>query len=302
MLSRSARRHFSRLVVFGGGTRGGGIAHLSAAHGMDVTVVEATRSLSEHCERAVHECLRRTAEQMAETNVVGHEDYVERVNSKLNFTSEGIEADRVTEQADLIIEAIVEDMASKRKLWSRLDGLAPPECVFASNTTSLSVRSQAEATNRPQQFLGLHFFPPIVLMKLVEVVKTEQTSENVLNQILEYVKDIGKEAVLCRDTKGFIVNRLLVPLILEAARMVERGDATKEDVDRAMRLGAGHPLGPFALCDNIGVDVISNINKAWHQESPGESLFKVVSLIQDTASEGKWGKKSGEGFYKYVKK
>ena len=302
MFTRSLVHNFSKLVVYGGGSRGGGIAQVSAAHGIDVTIVETTPDLAKKCNQSVTDSLRRSAEQMAETNVLGHADYVERVTSKLTFVHEGVTAENAVQHADLIIEAIVEDLVLKQSLWSRLDKLAPPECVFATNTSTLSVHGQAEVTQRSNRFLGIHFLSPIVLMKLVEVVKMDSTSKEALESVMHYIQDIGKEAVVCRDTRGFIITRLLLPLILEAARMVERGDASMEDVDRAMKLGAGHPLGPFALCDSIGVDVVARLNKTWHQEAPEDTLFREVPLITQTALEGKGGKKCGEGFYKYTKK
>jgi 3-hydroxyacyl-CoA dehydrogenase len=298
MFRLTRQRLFNKVVVFGGGTMGGGIAQVTATAGIPVTVVEVNDDVAKKAQSVVQQSLERIAKKMAETNVPGSDDFVKRAMSNLTFTAQG---DGAVKAADLVIEAVVEKLEVKQQLWGRLDSIAPTGCVFASNTSSLSIAAQGECTKRQDRFVGLHFFSPVVMMKLVEIVRAEKTDPEVVTKSLAFIKKIGKEPVVCRDTKGFIVNRLLVPLMLEAARLVERGDATVEDVDKAMRLGAGHPMGPFALCDSVGVDVIALINQSWHKEFPKDALFNEVSLIADTAKAGKLGKKSGEGFYKYKK-
>jgi len=277
---------------------GGGIAQVVASYGVKCTVVEVSDDAVAGSKKTIEGSLQRIQKKMTETKAPGADDFVSRTLGNLNFTSRGDEA---VSQADLVVEAIVEKLEVKNALWSRLDSVANPSCVFASNTSSLSIAAQAACTKRQDRFVGLHFFSPVVMMKLVEVVRTEQSSPDVVAKAMAFCKQIGKEPVACRDSKGFIVNRLLVPLLLEAARLVERGDATVEDVDKAMRLGAGHPMGPFTLADSIGVDVIALINSSWNKEFPEDPLFRISPLIAETAKAGKLGKKSGEGFYKYKK-
>jgi 3-hydroxyacyl-CoA dehydrogenase len=178
--------------------------------------------------------------------------------------------------------------------------VAPAKTIFASNTSSLSIGAIAESTpQRLDRFGGLHFFNPVPVMKLLEVVRIPQTSDETFNAMLEWGKAMGKTTVSCKDTPGFIVNRLLVPNLMESIRMVERGDATPEDVDTSMKLGAGYPMGPFELADYVGLDTTKFIIDGWSKRFPNETLFKPSSLLNKLVSDGKLGRKTGEGFYKY---
>merc|ERR1739842_290235 len=175
------------------------------------------------------------------------------------------------------------------------DQIAPAKTIFASNTSSLPISEIASTSSRADRFGGLHFFNPVPVMKLLEVVRIPQTSDETYNAMVAWGKAMGKVTVECKDTPGFIVNRLLVPYILEAVRMVERGDASVKDVDTAMKLGAGYPMGPFELADYVGLDTMKFIQDGWHEKYPDEPLFNHSPLLAQLVAEGKLGVKSGEG-------
>jgi 3-hydroxyacyl-CoA dehydrogenase len=204
--------------------------------------------------------------------------------------------------ADLVVEAIVENLDVKRKLFGALDAAAPKHTIFASNTSSLPIESIATSTKRLDRFGGLHFFNPVPQMKLVEVIRAPHTSDATFNALLAVTKKMGKVPVKCKDTPGFVVNRLLVPYILEAMRMAERGDASTEDIDVAMKLGAGYPMGPFELADFVGLDTLKFIADGWNASGKGlkgSPLVQPLPILEKLVKEGKLGRKSGAGFYSY---
>ncbi|XP_055328013.1 hydroxyacyl-coenzyme A dehydrogenase, mitochondrial-like isoform X2 [Paramacrobiotus metropolitanus] len=203
-------------------------------------------------------------------------------------------------QADLIIEAVVENLELKKELFKRLDKTAANHTIFASNTSSLSITAMASVTERRDRFGGLHFFSPVPMMKLVEVVRLETTSDATFDSLMDFAKKIDKVPVACKDTPGFIVNRLLIPYSLEAVRMVERGDATAQDIDTAMKLGAGYKMGPLELMDFTGVDLANMIMDAWAKDHGHNPVFKTIPLITQMVKEGRLGRKSGKGFYDYT--
>ena len=295
-MRRTSIAHFKQVAVWGGGLMGGGIAQITATAKIAVTVVEVSEDRCTASRKAITSSLLRVAKKKFETSEEEQKKYVQDILSFIVFTTD---AQAAAGSADLIIEAIVENMSAKTALWKQLDVLANKNCIFASNTSSLSVSEQATVTTRVDRFGGLHFFSPVPMMKLVEVVGTDVTSASTITQLVDFSTKIGKTAVVAKDTKGFIVNRLLVPYMLEACRLVERGVASVEDVDTAMKLGAGHPMGPFALSDSVGIDVLKLISDAWFKLEPENLLFKPSKLIDEKYAQGKFGKKSGEGFYKY---
>jgi len=211
------------------------------------------------------------------------------------------DANQAVTQTDLVIEAIVENLDIKKKLFAGLDQAAPEHAIFTSNTSS-PIKDIASATKRLEKFGGLHFFNPVPVMKLVEVIRIPETNDETYNSLVDFVKAIGKVSVQCKDTPGFVVNRLLVPYMMEAVRMLERGDASARDIDTAMKLGAGYPMGPIELADYVGLDTCKFIIDGWHEAYPEIELFNPSPLLSQLVSEGKMGVKAGEGFYQYNKK
>ena len=202
--------------------------------------------------------------------------------------------------SDLIIEAITEDLDLKNQIWSELDRLCPPHTIFASNTSSLTIAAMAVATTRPDRFAGLHFFNPVPLMALVEVVRSVGTSQETVDQLCDFARRVGKEPVAARDSSGFIVNLLLVPYIFDAIRAVERGVASIPDLDTAMRLGASHPMGPLTLADFVGLDTLARIGDIMFDEYR-ETRYAPPPLLTRMVIAGFQGRKNGRGFYDYSK-
>jgi 3-hydroxybutyryl-CoA dehydrogenase len=201
-------------------------------------------------------------------------------------------------ECDIVIEAVTEDMELKCELWERLNGICKPKTIFATNTSSLSITEMATASGRPDRFLGLHFFNPVPVMKLVEVIRALQTSDGTYETAFKFVDSLGKKGVKMADTPGFIVNRLLVPFLNDAARVFEQGLASAEDIDNAMKLGAGHPMGPLALIDLIGLDVAMWVGDILFAEFR-ESRFAPPPILRKMVRAGYLGKKTGKGFYDY---
>ena len=198
---------------------------------------------------------------------------------------------------DFIVEAVIENMDLKKDLYGSLGGVCKPETIFASNTSSLSITEMAEISGRADKFVGVHFFNPVQIMKLVEVIKTDHTDPAVFDKAYSWVGDIGKVAVTCRDTPGFIVNRLLVPSLMQAILMLERGDASCKDIDISMKLGAGHPMGPLTLADYVGLDTCLFIMQGWVEKFPNEPAFVMPKILKDKVDAGDLGRKTGKGFY-----
>jgi 3-hydroxyacyl-CoA dehydrogenase len=205
----------------------------------------------------------------------------------------------VKDNCDLLIEAIVENMKIKQDMFTKLDKVAPSSTIFASNTSSLPITEMASVTQRKDKFGGLHFFNPVPVMKLVEVIRIADTSEQTFDTLLSFGKAVQKVPVSCKDTPGFIVNRLLVPYMAEAIRLLERGDASARDIDTAMKLGAGYPMGPIELLDYVGLDTNKFILEGWHKMDPENPLYKPSEMLNKLVEEGKLGLKTGEGLYKY---
>lgn len=200
---------------------------------------------------------------------------------------------------DLIIEAVAENLQLKTELFEKLSSIAKPDAIFASNTSSLPITSMAYASKRPENFVGLHFFNPVQIMKLVEVIRCEKTTSEVFEKTLAFGKKIGKTTVRCSDTPGFIVNRLLVPYMAQALAMLDRQVATVGDIDVSMQLGAGHPMGPIQLADYVGLDTCLNILQGWIRDYPDEPSFIVPNCLIEKVKAGHFGRKSGVGFYKW---
>ncbi|GFS55970.1 hydroxyacyl-coenzyme A dehydrogenase, mitochondrial [Trichonephila inaurata madagascariensis] len=286
------------VTVIGGGLMGSGIAQVAAQTGHNVTLVEVSEPLLNKATANIKKSLERVAKKKFNDKAQESEKFMKETLDRLKTTTNP--ADSVKE-ADLVIEAIVENMKLKHDLFKTLDQAAPKSTIFASNTSSLSITEIASVTNRKDRFGGLHFFNPVPVMKLLEVIRTSETSDDTYNKMMEFGKELGKQTITCKDTPGFVVNRLLVPYMGEAVRMLERGDATARDIDIAMKLGAGYPMGPFELLDYVGLDTTLFILNGWHEKYPENPLFQPSEMLKKLVSEGKLGMKTGEGFYKHKK-
>jgi len=287
------------VTVIGGGLMGSGIAQVAAAAGQNVVLVETNDQLLKGAQERIHGSLARVAKKMYKDKPDEGEKFVKATMDRIKGS---VDAKEGVKNADLVVEAIVEKMDVKHKLFSSIDGAAPAHTIFASNTSSLSITEIASVCERKDRFGGLHFFNPVPVMKLLEVIRTTDTSDETYKKMLEWGQEIGKTCITCKDTPGFVVNRLLVPQMAEAVRMLQRGDASARDIDTAMKLGAGYPMGPFELADYVGHDTTKSIIDGWHEKMPENPLFEPLPLLDKLVSEGKLGVKTGEGFYSYKKK
>ncbi|KAK9727500.1 3-hydroxyacyl-CoA dehydrogenase, C-terminal domain [Popillia japonica] len=294
----TAKDAIKNVTVIGGGLMGSGIAQVAAQAGQNVTLVEINENLIQKAQSSIAVSLGRVARKLYRDSPSEGEVFVKNAQARIKGSTNPAEA---VKEADLVIEAIIENIDLKHKLFKMLDEAAPAKTLFASNTSSLSIGEIASVTNRKDRFGGLHFFNPVQVMKLLEVVRIPETSEETYQAFMTWGKSIGKTCITCKDTPGFVVNRLLIPYKLEAFRMYERGDASFEDIDIAMKLGAGYPMGPFELSDYTGLDLSKDILEGWHKRFPDDPLFKPVRIVEKMVAEGKLGRKSGEGFYKYNK-
>ncbi|KAI4456958.1 hydroxyacyl-coenzyme a dehydrogenase mitochondrial [Holotrichia oblita] len=294
----TAKTAIKNVTVIGGGLMGSGIAQVAAQAGQNVTLVEINENLIQKAQSSITVSLGRVAKKLYKDNPEEGKTFIKNAQARIRGSTNPAEA---VKEADLVIEAIIENIDLKHKLFKMLDKAAPAKTLFASNTSSLSIGEIASVTNRKDRFGGLHFFNPVPVMKLLEVVRIPETSDETYRAFMDWGKSIGKTCITCKDTPGFVVNRLLIPYKLEAFRMYERGDASFEDIDIAMKLGAGYPMGPFELSDYTGLDLSKDILEGWHKKFPDDPLFKPVPIVEKMVAEGKLGRKSGEGFYKYKK-
>ena len=277
-----------KVGVIGCGLMGHGIAQVAAQAGYDVVVREAEQGALDKGLARVKKSLAKLVEKEKLSA-----EQAEEAGNRLSGTLELADL----ADCDLVVEAIIEDLDIKRALYKELGALCKPETILASNTSSFPIAEMGAASGRPDRMVGLHFFNPVQLMKLVEVVRTPETSEDAFAEARAFGEAVGKAPVAAADTPGFIVNRLLVPYMAEAMRLVERGDATVEDVDTAMKLGCGYPMGPFTLTDYVGLDTTLSILEGWAERYPDDSLFAPPQLLKDKVAAGKLGRKTGEGFY-----
>lgn len=278
-----------KVGVLGGGLMGSGIAQVSAAAGFATTVREVSDALGAKSRQSIEKVLAKGIER-------GKVTEAER-DTTLGNLSFVTDLGEMTE-CDIFVEAVVEDLEVKNTLWSELDKIARPEAIFASNTSSLTIIAMAAASGRPDRMLGLHFFNPVPLMKLVEVVRTITTTEDTEQRALDFVRALGKEPIRAKDSSGFVVNLLLIPYMLDAIRALEANVASVEDIDKGMQLGAGHPMGPFALLDFVGLDTVHKIAEIMFTEYR-ESRYAPPPLLKRMVLAGMLGKKCGKGFYDY---
>lgn len=292
----STASNIQNVVIVGAGLMGAGIAQVSAQSGLNVTLVDQSDSILSKSKANIENSLKRVAKKKFPDDSTAQSTAVTSVISRILFDTNPLKA---AQNADLIIEAIIENVGIKQKLFTELEKAASNKTLLASNTSSLSLTDISQCLQRKEKFGGLHFFNPVPMMKLLEVVRISETSDQTFASFVEFGKKLGKSTVACKDTPGFIVNRLLVPYMMEALRMAERGDASIRDIDTAMKLGAGYPMGPFELCDYVGLDTIKFITDGWNQKHPENDLFKPNAILDKMVKDGKLGKKSGEGFFKY---
>jgi 3-hydroxybutyryl-CoA dehydrogenase len=277
----------SKVGVVGCGLMGGGIAEITAKSGFDVIVREVTQELLEKGEARI----RKSMERAVQKEKLSAEDR-DAALGRLSFTTNVPDL----QDCDIVLEAIVEDLEIKHALFGELDGLCGESTIFASNTSSLTITDMAAATSRADRFVGLHFFNPVPVMKLVEVVRTIATSDETFDRAFAFSKVLGKVPVAAKDNSGFIVNLLLVPYMLDAIRQLERGVAGVEDIDTAMTLGCGYPMGPFILCDFVGLDTLNMIAEIMFEEYR-EARYAAPPLLKRIVTMGRFGRKTGMGFY-----
>jgi 3-hydroxybutyryl-CoA dehydrogenase len=279
-----------KVGVVGCGLMGSGIAQSAATAGFDTTVRDVSQGLLDRGRERIVKSLDRGVERGKLTGEARQE-----ILARLLFVTDL----RELRACDIVIEAVTEELELKNSLWRELDGLCPAATIFASNTSSLTIASMADTTSRADRFVGLHFFNPVPVMPLVEIVRTDRTSAETVERAYAFTRLLGKEPVEATDTPGFIVNLLLVPYLLDAARALERGAASTADIDRAMQLGCGHPMGPLSLLDFIGLDTvvrIADIMLAAYQEK----RYEAPPLLRRMVADGDHGRKSGKGFYDYA--
>jgi 3-hydroxybutyryl-CoA dehydrogenase len=278
-----------RVGVVGCGLMGHGIAQVAAQAGYDVVVREVDQATLDKGLGKIEKQLARAVEKGK-----AEQSDADAVRRRIQGTTDyGDLAD-----CDLVIEAIVEDLDAKLEMWREVDGIVKDDALFATNTSSLPVIAQAAATSRPDRFLGLHFFNPAQVMKLVEVIRGVTTSQDTFSRGVEFSQSLGKLGVQTRDNAGFIVNRLLVPYLLDGMRAYEEGVGTITEIDEAMKAGAGHPMGPLTLSDFVGLDTLGSICDVMFDEFR-EKRFARPPILRKMLAAGWYGRKSGMGFYDY---
>ena len=282
-------KQIGKVGVLGGGLMGSGIAQVSAMAGFDTIVREVSDPLIQKSRSGIEKVLAKGIEK---GKVTGEER--DAALKKLSFTTDLSSLG----SCDIIIEAVVEDLEMKNAMWKDLNEICAADTIFASNTSSLTIAAMAAACGRPDRMLGLHFFNPVPLMKLVEVVRTITTSDETAEAAFEFAKRLGKEPVRAKDNSGFIVNLLLIPYLLDAINALESNVASVEDIDKAMQLGAGHPMGPFTLLDFVGLDTTYKIAEIMFAEYR-EKRYAPPPLLKRMVIAGMYGRKSGKGFYDY---
>ena len=276
--------------VLGSGLMGSGIAQVAAQSGFTTKVREVSDAVCQRGRSGIEKQLNRAIEKGKLTT-----DARDAALGRLSFTTNVSDL----KDCDIIIEAVVEDLEVKNAMWKELDGLCPAHTIFASNTSSLTIAAMAAATARADRMVGLHFFNPVPVMKLVEVVRTVTTSNETFARAFEFAKQLGKEPIAAKDNSGFVVNLLLVPYLIDAINALESGVASVADIDKGMMLGTGYPMGPFTLLDFVGLDTTYKIAEIMFNEYR-EKRYAPPPLLKRMVLAGMYGRKSGKGFYDYT--
>lgn len=283
---------FKKVGVLGAGLMGSGIAEVVAKAGYITVVREVDEALIAKGRRKIEGSLAKAVEK-GKLEAALRDAIAGRLSYTTSLESMG--------ECDLIIEAIVENLEVKRQTYQTLDKACGQEAIFCSNTSSLTITEMAAATERPDRFAGLHFFNPVPVMKLVEVVRALATSDETFRKVFAFAQSLGKEPIAARDNSGFVVNRLLVPYLLDAIRAYEEGIGSLDDIDKGMRYGCAHPMGPFELLDYVGLDTTYAIAEIMFREYR-EKRFAAPPLLKRMVLAGRFGRKSGQGFYEYDEK
>lgn len=281
-----------KIVVIGGGTMGLDIAQVFAKKGFDVVV----RDINDDIIKASEGRLNKALDKLVSKGKLD-EAGKKAITDKMTFTTDL----NAAADADLVVEAAIEKLEIKKSIFADLDKICKPETILATNTSSISITAIAAATQRPDKFIGMHFFNPATVMKLVEVIRGAKTSDETYKTIHDLAVEIGKEPVEVHEAPGFVVNKILIPMINEAADLLYTGVASAEGIDTAMKLGANHPMGPLALGDLIGLDVCQAIMDTLYSET-GDSKYRCSLLIRKMVRAGQLGRKTGVGFFDYTKK
>ena len=278
--------------VLGAGLMGSGIAQVCAQSGFTTKAREVSDALCQRGKASIEKSFARAIEKSKGKVTEADRD---AAMSRLSFTTNL----RDLADCDIVIEAVVEEIEVKNAMWKELDGLCPTHTIFASNTSSLTIAAMAAATTRPGQMVGLHFFNPVPVMKLVEVVRTVTTSDATFDTAYAFARQLGKEPIAAKDNSGFVVNLLLVPYLVDAINQLEHGVASVEDIDKGMMLGTGYPMGPFTLLDFVGLDTTYKIAEIMFDEYR-EKRYAPPPLLKRMVLAGMYGRKSGKGFYDYT--
>ncbi len=279
----------NHIAVIGAGQMGNGIAQVAACAGYQVLMVDIKQEFVERGMSTIHKSLNKLVAKQRMSDAEA-----EQALSRISISTERSDCAEV----DLVIEAVPEVLDLKLSIFAELDEVCKPDCILASNTSSISISTIANATNRPDKVIGMHFMNPVPIMKLVEIINGDKTSKDTNSVVVSAAAKMGKTALSCNDSPGFISNRILCPMLNEAILTLQEGVALPEAIDGIMKLGMNHPIGPLALSDLIGLDTVLHIMNVLH-EGLGTDKYAPAPLLKQMVNDGKLGRKSGEGFYKY---
>ena len=289
LASTLSHMSIKKIAILGAGQMGNGITQVAACAGYDVTMIDIEQAYVDRGLATIEKSLAKLVakERMTQADA----------DAARGRISTAIDRAACTD-CDLVVEAVPEILALKQSIFAELDAICKPETILASNTSSISISTIAEATSRPDRVIGMHFMNPVPIMKLVEIINGKETSDATNASVIEASETMGKTALSCNDAPGFVSNRILCPMLNEAVLTLQEGVAQPEAIDGIMKLGMNHPIGPLALCDLIGLDTVLHIMNVLH-DGMGDDKYAPAQLLIDMVEQGKLGRKSGEGFYTY---